>query len=188
MLTPAELIQLKTKVEAEMKRRQYYGSLTAFSGNSWAIQTTPKTGDEILAQQGRSVIEPILQITDVGDLNIVDLKKNGIIPASFDKSLLTHIDNLAKEAPTASKSSCRGACTGLCVGRCESGCSGCTASCGGSCESNCSKSCGSSCGGCSAGCSTNCGSGCQSTCVNGCTGCKTGCNTVCGANCTGSST
>lgn len=188
MLTPSELIQLKAKVEAEMKRRKYYGSLEGFSGDSWKIQTTPTTGGEILAQQGKSVIEPLLHITDVGDLNIEGLQKGGIIPNSFDSSLLTHVDNLSKEAPTANKSSCRGACTGLCVGRCETGCSGCTAVCGGSCESGCTKACGESCGSCTSGCSTNCGSGCSATCVNGCTGCKTQCTTTCGNNCIGSST
>lgn len=183
MLTASEIITLKNKVEAEMKRRCYYGRIDGFSGDSWKFQTTPSKNNPILAQQGKSVIEPLLQITDYGDLNIEKLKQGEPIPNSFDSSLINHVTNLSHEALYGNHSSCRGACTGLCVGTCGNTCDGCTNSCQGTCGTNCTKTCGVSCGSCSGVCSSSCSGTCNTTCTNGCTGCKTSCNTTCGSNC-----
>lgn len=188
MITPEELIQLREKVEKEMKRRCYYGSLTSFSDDAWKFDIPPASGEEVLEEHGKKVIEPILQIKDYGDLNIEDMKKGGVIPESFDSPLLDEIDELSKESITGDKTSCRGACTGLCIGTCGSGCSGCTATCGGTCESNCTKTCGTSCGSCSSTCTGGCHSSCNTTCKSGCTGCKSSCTTTCGSNCYGSNT
>lgn len=183
MLTASELVTLKNKVENEMKRRCYYGSLTGFSGDSWEIQTVPTKNTPILTQQGKSVIEPILQITDYGDLNIEKLKPGELIPESFDSSLINHIDKLSGEDVYGNHSSCRGACTGLCVGTCGNTCDGCKGSCQGTCGTNCTTSCGVNCGSCSGVCSSKCSGLCTTTCTNSCTGCKSSCNSTCGANC-----
>lgn len=188
MITPEELIALRNKVETEMKRRCYYGSLTGFSGSDYTFTTTPKSGEGILVEHGEKVIEPLLQIKDYGDLSIDGIKKGEVIPESFDSSLSDLVDKYSKETLTGNSTSCRGACTGLCIGTCGSGCSGCTAACGGTCESSCSKTCGTSCGNCSSSCTGGCYTTCNSTCQSGCTGCKSACTTTCGSNCTGSST
>lgn len=177
MLTAEELIALKSKVEAEMKRRCYYGSLAAFADVKF--EHAPIRGQPVYAEQGKKVIEPLLQIQDRGDLNIDGLKEGERIPSFFDANLSDYVDELAKETVNGSSSSCRGACTGLCVGTCGNGCSGCTAVCGGTCESACTKTCGTACGSCTSSCNV----ACQSTCTGGCNTTCTGCKSVCGASC-----
>ena len=149
MITAEKLIELKNKVKTEIDRRSYYGSDTISKFSSQTFETTPKQGEPILAEQGKKIIEPLLNICDKGDLNLDKLEKGEKIPSSFNEDLISYVDTLSKESTTASTSSCRGACTGLCVGTCGSSCGGCSSSCGSSCEGSCSKTCGSSCGGCS---------------------------------------
>ena len=201
MLTAKRLIELKALVKAEMARRKYYGDLSKFADSSYDFSTTPKKGGKILAEHGKKVIEPLLNIADKGDLNIDGIVAGGKIPNSFDDSLIEYVNTLANERVTGSSSSCRGACSGLCTETCGSACTGCSSSCSGSCGSGCSKTCGSGCGSCTTTCSScsnacsgcsgcsGCGSGCSGGC-NGCSGCGgncSGCSGGCGSSCGGCS-
>ncbi|MCI6456905.1 MAG: hypothetical protein MSA56_04230 [Clostridium sp.] len=168
MLTAKQLKEIKTRVNKEMSRRSYYGDLSKFNTQ---FQTTPNAGGLILAEQGNKVVEGLLNIEDIGNLNIEDLKKDGNIPSSFDYTTISNaLDKYEKESISGNKTSCRGACSGLCLGRCSTTCNGCQGSCGSTCEGSCTRSCGSSCGGCSSSCSGGCYSGCSTGCKNGCTG------------------
>lgn len=180
-LTAAEVNSLKAKVKTEMQRRAYNGSMTGFASASYDFSTTPTSGTKVTADQGKKVIEPLLNIKDHGNLNTADLKTGSKIPSSFNNELLAYTDSLSKEPIDGAASSCRGACSGLCVGTCGSTCSGCS-SCSGGCTGS-GGSGGSGSSGCG-GCSGNCG-GCNS--CSGCIGCSSGCQGGCSGNCDGCS-
>ena len=168
MLTAEQLKEIKERVNKEMSRRSYYGDLSKFNTQ---FNVPPTEKELILAEHGGKVIEGLLNIEDIGNLNIEDLKKDGTIPSSYDYDTINNaLDKYEKESVTGSKTSCRGACTGLCVGTCSTECSGCQGSCGYTCEGTCSVLCGSSCGSCSSNCTGGCYTGCSSGCKNGCTG------------------
>lgn len=178
-LTAAEMNTLKAKVKTEMQRRAYNGSMTGFASASYDFSTTPTSGTKVTADQGKKVVEPLLNIKDHGNLNTADLKTGSKIPSSFNNELLSYTDSLSKEPIDGATSSCRGACSGLCVGTCGSTCSGCSSCSGGCTGSGGSGGSGSSgCGGCSGFCE-GCSSGCGSNC--------TGCSVSCSGNCRGSS-
>ena len=92
--------------------------LSKFADSSYDFSTTPKKGGKILAEHGKKVIEPLLNIADKGDLNIDGIVAGGKIPNSFDDSLIEYVNTLANESVTGSSSSCRGACSGLCTETC----------------------------------------------------------------------
>ena len=168
MITAEQFKAIKNRVNAEMSRRSYYGNLSGFNTQ---FNTTPYAGTTILAEQGKKVVEGLLNIRDLGNLNLVDLKSNGIIPSSLDYNTINNaLSTYESESVTGNKSSCRGACSGLCVGTCGSTCTGCQGACGFTCEGTCSVVCGSSCGSCSSNCTGGCYSGCSTGCKNGCTG------------------
>lgn len=192
-LTAAEVNSLKAKVKTEMQRRAYNGSMTGFAAASYDFSTTPTSGTKVTADQGKKVIEPLLNIKDHGNLNTADLKTGSKIPSSFNNELLSYTDSLSKEPIDGATSSCRGACSGLCVGTCGNTCSGCSSCSGGCTGSGGSGGSGSSgCGGCSGncgGCNSCSGcSGCSSGCQGGCTGTCDGCSRSCGGciGCSGS--
>ena len=168
MLTASQLNEIKARVNAEMSRRSYYGSLAGYSNQ---FSNYPTAGKTIYAEQGDKLIRGLLNIRDLGNLNLNDLKSNGIIPRDFDYNTIKNaLATYESESITGNKSSCRGACTGLCVGTCGSTCTGCQNACGFTCEGTCSVVCGSSCGSCSSNCTGGCYSGCSTGCKNGCTG------------------
>lgn len=180
-LTAAEVNSLKAKVKTEMQRRAYNGSMTGFASASYDFSTTPTSGTKVTADQGKKVVEPLLNIKDHGNLNTADLKTGSKIPSSFNNELLSYTDSLSREPIDGATSSCRGACSGLCVGTCGSTCSGCSSCSGGCSGSGGSGGSGSSgCSDCSGGCSTTCSGGC-----GGCDGCRGTCSGECGAACEG---
>ena len=179
MVTVEQVIQLKSKIQAEMRRRNGRASLEEFGNLDFLNE--PVKNELIMAEHGQKTIDLLLKIEDYGDLT---LSERGIlIPSDFTAELLDEVDRLSTEQATGESestvanlfpdrtvevSSCRGDCTGLCVGSCHgqcNGCTGCTASCGTGCES---------------GCNTTCTGGCQGNCTGSCnTGCSTGCSTAC---------
>lgn len=200
-LTAVKAKQLRDKLVSECNRRNGYGSLLNYmdkgehqwhgndnSSTAAGYPATPRIGDLITAAQGRVIIEPLLQIRDVGDLNLDGLYRGQQIPKSFNSDLLGYVDQLANESMYGNYTSCRSMCTGLCKGTCISTCNGCSAACGGACESGCSKTCGTSCGSCSNQCTGTCYSNCTGDCRSGCSGCSSNCSSSCGSNCLGSST
>ena len=164
MMTAEQFLTLRETLQAEVSRRNACGSLVAYGKRAevseqqaTASDLTEDTTDlqsgeseniapgaVILARDGTDVIEPLLAIQDYGDLVIPE--SGAVIPASFDESLITYVNELSKEPMTGAATSCRGACTGLCKSGCSNACSGCTGGCTG-------------CGGCSGSCGTGCASG-----------------------------
>ena len=55
-MTAGEIVALKAKVKAEMLRRSYNGSLTAYGSTSWDFTNTPTVGNTVLAEQGKKII------------------------------------------------------------------------------------------------------------------------------------
>jgi hypothetical protein len=168
-MTSAELKTLKSKIKAEMTRRNGFGSLSTYGGSAYDFTVQPAAGGKILPEHGQKTIDLLLQIKDYSGLKLV--KEDDPIPDAFNSNLITEVEKLAAETKTGQSaktvanlfptakvetSSCRGDCTGLCVGTCISNCNGCTS--------------------CTATCGTGCASGCNSSCNTGCyTGCNTGC-------------
>ena len=164
-----KVIELKGKVKNEMLRRNGYGSVSNLGSDTYDYNVQPQVGEMILEEHGKKIIDPLLAITDHGDLSFV--RKDDPIPESFNEELIDYVDALSNEDMTGSSSSCRGACTGLCLGTCTTGCSGCSSSCtgcSGTCQGQCDTNC-NGCVGCSTGCANSC-QGCSSTCGTGCTG------------------
>lgn len=187
-LTAEEMNTLKAKVKTEMQRRAYNGSMTGFASASYDFSATPTSGTKVTADQGKKVVEPLLNIKDHGNLNTADLKTGSKIPSSFNYELLYYTDSLSKEPIDGATSSCRGACSGLCVGTCGNTCSGCS-----SCSGGCTGSGGSGgsepgCNGCSGGCNGcyGCRGSCSGDCSDVCAGaCSGGCGGGCGGTCSG---
>lgn len=206
-MTASQIVALKAAVKAEMLRRKYTGSVTAYGSSEYDFTTPPVTGTQVLTEHGVKIINPILAIKDVPGLE--PAIEGDPIPESFNyNNLNTIIQNLAKEPVYGGTSTCKASCTGLCKGGCDStcaGCSGCTScwdncwaactndclnSCWSSCADSCSSSCGSACsvncsGGCATGCTAICGGACVGGCFNTCTGCGSGCTNNCSSTCTG---
>ena len=187
MVTVEQVMELKSKIKAEMLRRNGHGSLAEYSNLEFL--EAPIKNELIKADHGQKTVDLVLKIEDYGDLT---LSERGIlIPSDFSEDLLIEVDRLATETKTGESehtvstlfpdrvvetSSCRGDCTGLCVDSCYglcNGCTGCTASCGTGCASGCNTTCNT---GCSTGCQGSCTGDCQGTCNTTCQG---GCNTAC---------
>ncbi len=156
-----------------MARRNGYNPSQAaanpatYTNDSTYGVTTPNAGTQILASQGKGIIDPLPTIKDHG--NLKNVVAGEVIPSNFDTTtIITYVNTLANESMTGNNSSCRSACTGLCVSTCTTACKGeCTAGCGGSCASNCTSTCGSDCASsCLSNCTGNCANSCSSTCAS----------------------
>lgn len=177
MLTAEEMNTLKAKVKAEMLRRNYgSGSLSQYGSADYDFVVNPTQGGLILTEHGEKTINLLLKIKPIDDL--VEVKKGEVIKGGLDSSLLTYVDNLAREPENGYTSSCASLCTGLCQSSCNDGC---TSGCGGNCSGSCSGSCGNN---CTDGCEDHCAYGaCSGGCSNVCTGCQGTCEGYCNAEC-----
>ena len=146
-ITPAQLIDIKRRIKAEMSRRCRNGSLTAYAGSQYDFTETPATGKPIRAEHGQKTAGLLQNIKDYGFSGIQEGAK---IPDGFNNANLVAILNELEAEPMQyqGKSSCNSACSGLCTGNCWNSCTSCT-SCSG-----CS-GCFGSCDGCS-GCTASC--------------------------------
>ena len=166
MITADELIQLREKVKNEIDRRcsfnGYGRNLLNPSLYEWGTEGQPVQGGMVYGSQGKTVVDSLLTIADIGNLR--NVQPNEPIPDSFDNDTLSGIvDLLAEEGQHDENSSCRGACTGLCVGTCAGDCtSGCVSDCTGGCGSTCTGTCGGDCTGACSGVCTSCSSECGS--------------------------
>lgn len=154
-MTAEQINELKSKIKAEMLRRNGHGSLESYGDSSYDFDVIPVTGEKVLVEHGKKTVDLLLKIEDYEGL--YSSVQNERIPTSFNEELLTEIERLAQEKKTgltSETSSCRGDCTGLCVGSCHGLCNGCS--------------------GCSATCGTGCASGCNSACTGGCLSACTG--------------
>ena len=180
-----EYISLKSRIKAEVLRRQYTGSVSSYGGTSYDYTVEPKVGDFVKAEHYNKLNEPLRAI------NSDDLLENVV---SGDKireiaTLEARTTLLESKALTSSSSNtgCKASCTGLCSTACTGTCSG---GCSGSCTGTCSGTCSGGCTGCSGGCSGQCTGGCGGSCSGACWGscggsCAYGCSTGCGNSCSG---
>ena len=156
-LTAQEFKDLRERVNNEMKRRKYYGSLAGSGDRAWTPEE-PIVGHNVYATQGQNVIDLALQIEDVEGLALV---REGDLRPQYDDLEVkltqweSEVNNDGTITPETT-SSCRGACTGLCTQTCFETCLGCT-----SCT-----------GGCGEGCTGTCYSACTSACETTCSGCQ----------------
>lgn len=128
-LSASQVIELKTKLKAELKRRNGLGSVAHLASAKYDFIETPEDGRPITADQGKKIIDLLIQIRDYKDLKFVI--QGDTLPEAFDEELLTLVDELASEKRTGEPdehSSCNGMCTGLCVGSCIGMCNGSTGS------------------------------------------------------------
>jgi hypothetical protein len=125
-MTAEQVIELKAKLKAELARRNGLGSVAEFASEQYEFNEVPQAGKPITADQGKKIIDLLLQICDYKDLRCV--VKGDTLPEAFDAELLDLVDKLSQEQSTGEiteESSCRGLCTGLCVGSCINNCNGC---------------------------------------------------------------
>lgn len=166
IITASDFNALKTRVNSEMARRKYTGTLAGYN-----TSVTVSAGGKITVAQGDSVVDAVRAISTSG---LPASPSSGGLIVSLN-TLSTKLTDYASRALVGTNSGCASSCSGLCQG-CNNTCTGsCSGSCTGSCTGSCSGGC-SGCGGCG-GCS-GC-SGCGSGCANGCWGC--------GGQCSGSS-
>lgn len=170
-ITSADINDLKTRVKAEMTRRNATNSLASYNGD---FSQSAGVGDLARISHFNET---------VGYINLI--KPTGIssdliyaIQAASD-ALATH----AGVSKTVNSESCSAAtCRGLCYTACSGSCRGCT-SCSSTCGQNGCTSCSSTCG--RDGCTRSCASGCWGGCVNACAafGCGSNCTADCAFSC-----
>lgn len=170
LIESGDIISLKTRVKAEMARRNATGSLASFATN---FTDSASIGDLAKASHYNETVGYIAKIKTVTGLN--DAVNAGDLIEAIDAAA-TRLTSNEAYSKTASSTDCASSCTGLCYNTCTGTCRGCS-SCSGSCTScsGCSGGC-TSCSGCSGGC-TSC-SGCS-----GCSGCTNSCASWCGGSC-----
>ena len=102
MLTIQQIAELKQAVKTEMARRSGNGSLASFSGADWEFTIQPESGGRVLAEHGKKVINPLLEVADIPGLLLVEGITPGgetpsgagdPIPAAFDGALLDKVAN-----------------------------------------------------------------------------------------------
>lgn len=197
---------LKSKVKAEVLRRNRSGSVASYGGAAYDYKIQPAKGTVILQEHLDKLSVPLSAIN------------SNAVPGKTGKRVLSEAELANMEAKVTawsarsmtdrSGSDCKSGCTGTCYTGCATGCTGCgsgcpsgcsgcgsgcpntCSSCGSSCGDACSDGCGDACGGncwdaCS-GCGSGCGDGCDgcgSGCGSGCSGCGSGCGNTCTSTC-----
>ncbi len=124
-ITPAQIIDIKRRIKAEMARRCRNGSLAAYADTQYDFTEAPQSGKPIKAEHGQKTAGLLQEIRDYGFSGI---HSGGEIPVGFNNANLTKILTELEQEPMAQngKSSCNSACTGLCVGGCWNSCTSCT--------------------------------------------------------------
>lgn len=190
-LLTADFKNLKAKVKAEMLRRQYQGSVTAYGSATYDYASAPTDNGPVLGEHLKKNLDP---------MNAVNGDGLPVYPGELTKAgqdlMETKINAWATRSITDRASSdCKSGCTGTCHTTCQTGCytgctdscSGCGSGCAGGC-SGCGSGCAGGCSGCGSGCAGGC-SGCGSGCAGGCQGCggacSSGCGNGCGSSCSG---
>lgn len=188
-ISAAEFTALKTKVKAEMLRRDGNGSVAGYGAVSYDYSNTPAEGEFIRVEHSDKLLEP-LRAVSAEDLP----ESTSKFPSAGDLSIMETKLAVMETTPRGNRgaSDCDAACTGMCVSACTTACTGCSGTCSGGCSgcsgcgSGCANGC-TSCTGCSGSCSgcSGCGSGCVAACNNTCTGsgCQGNCNSACANAC-----
>lgn len=188
----SDFVSLKARVKAEMNRRRYSGSLTAYAGTAYDYTETPTVGGVIKPEHANKLIVPVNAITPSG---YTEKSTGDAVPEleTLDTKLKAHEAYPLKGSGTDCASGCSGLCSSGCYnncagcgGSCSYDCSGCTGSCVGDCQGTCSGGCSTSCGGACwrDGCTSNCTAACRMDCSGSCSGkCTGSCVAQCANNC-----
>ena len=170
---------LKSKVKAEVLRRNRSGSVASYGGAAYDYKIQPAKGTVILQEHLDKLSVPLSAIN------------SNAVPGKTGKRVLSEAELANMEAKVTawsarsmtdrSGSDCKSGCTGTCYTGCATGCTGCGSGCPSGC-SGCGSGCPNTCTGCGSGCPSSC-SACSAGCANGCTGCGSGCPNTCTENC-----
>lgn len=79
-ITAKDFVLLKNRVKAEMARRCYHGSLSAYSGANYDFTTVPTASGIKLAEQGQKVIDLMLRAKDIDGL--ASVQQGDLLPFS----------------------------------------------------------------------------------------------------------
>lgn len=177
IITAADFNNLKTRVNNEMKRRSYTGSLSSYN-----TSVSVSIGSRATAAQANSIINGIRAINASGITSAVSYGSSiQALNAASDK-----LADYASRSLVGTNSGCASSCSGLCQG-CNNTCTGsCTGTCTGSCTGSCTNTCKNTCtGSCSGTCTGTCSGSCTN--CNGCSGCDgcSGCGSGCAGGCWG---
>ena len=167
-ISRSELVTLKSKIKAEMLRRNglgsdsklwtpstAYGSMTSYGSSDYDFTHTPTKDEKIYKEYGEKTIDLLLKIKDYPDLYATVADQ--LIPIAFNSELLERVDALASEAftgETAETVAAREAAGETDIAAVES------SSCKGACSGLCVGSCIGMCNGCYSTCTASCGTGC----------------------------
>lgn len=158
-LDDAAIKDLKTRVNAEMKRRKYNNSLASYNAS---FTTAANTGSYVYYSHFYETVRNINLIKATGVT-----AATGAYVDSIQAAVTRFTNTNEGRSITTSSSDCTTGCRGLCTTGCGSTCKGCDG-----CDG---------CTGCSGGCTNAC-----TGCTNACSGCKGSCTgQVCSGACTG---
>ena len=152
----SDITNLKARVNREMARRQYYGSLANYNQN---FTNSANIGNSAKLTHFNETVGYInlIKATNISSDKIYDIA-----------AAVTALGTYEARAADATVNDCSGYCTGLCISQCSTAV--CKSGCGSSC-SNCSNDCSAWCrNSCDLSCSNSCGGShpCQQTCTSGC--------------------
>ena len=153
--TSADIVNFKSKILAEMKRRKYGAGPLNVSPNTGNFSVTAGKGYPIKIQHFRETIGLLDKIKSQG---ISGSQYNPIyaLNAAYNRLVNTY----SQRARLASTSDCGANCTGLCAGSCAGSC---TQQCTNTCETGCNATC----SGVNSMCDS-CATGCMSECISYC--------------------
>lgn len=168
-ISRSELSLLKTKLKAEMLRRNGlgaptrlytptvpFGSMTEYGSSAYDFTNSPEKGGKIHTEYGEKTVDLLLKIKNYDDLE--STTEGSPIPKGFNSNLITIVDNLSKEnfsGETEETISARKD-----AGEDVSKLTPESSSCSGACSGLCVGSCIGQCNGCYSGCTSSCGTGC----------------------------
>lgn len=179
-ITSDEIVAIKNRLNAEMNRRQYNGSLVSYAGEDYQFEAIAPLQTSVDKDYYNKMATPLNAVnntfTIISDSEMKTASYSDI--ESFDATLSLYEGNTSF---TSSSNDCSAACSGMCITACSTGCTnqctnqctGCTGSCSGSCTGKCSGSCS---GGCSGSCKGDCYGYCTSSC--GDDGCSSNCEST----------
>lgn len=174
-ITSDEIVAIKNRLNAEMNRRQYNGSLVSYAGEDYQFEALTPLITTINKSIYNKLVEPLNAVKSTfSTISITELRNIERDDYLEIEAKLTLYENNDVVSTT---NDCGANCSGLCITQCSTSCTGCTGGCTGTCSGSCQNTCSGTCkGGCS-GCGSSCGSSCSGSC-SGCRGCG-GCDGTC---------
>lgn len=175
MITPQEIIEIKNRLNAEMNRRKYHGSLVSYAGDEYQFEALTPIQTNINKDVYNKLVEPLNAVNST--FNTIAVSELRHIERNDYLDIQAKLTLYESNTIETTNNDCGANCSGLCITQCSTSCTGCTGGCTGTCSGSCQNTCSGTCrGGCS-GCGGSCGSSCSGSC-SGCRGCG-GCDGTC---------